>query len=1383
MVVDGLDKLFGNSPPIIALKARARQLLEATRQARRPPPVLLQGEIGSGKGFLARAFHEASGRAAGPFVHVQCNAIPETLAESLLFGHERGAFTGADRARAGYFRTAHRGTILLDEIGTLSETAQARLLQVIEQGLVPVIGLSMPVPVDVWVICATNADLDEAVRERRFRADLLSRLSIRFTLPPLRQRRSDIVPLAETLLTTVCTELGHTGKKLSPAAHPRLEQHAWPENVRELRRVIENAVIFTRNPVIGIDDLDLTPSAKGEDRRERYVGVLEQTGWNISRAAKILHVSRPTLRARIIQWKLRQLRAPGEAPGPTPTLPLGARASPGPDPVIETGPDTSAEPGRAAGDRLGIDEARVDSDFDARELRWERRWLGLLRFNLTGPDADDTMVSARPYVDMALEKVQQLGGHVVELWPTGLDAAFGLDATEGAAQRAGSAALVIQVAATHADQDTTPALEWHIALHAMSCLVGLHGPVPRIDREARRRADGVLDALLSRGKHGSVLASGEMAPFLRRRFRLGAPVGPGPTGLARPVLAPSLRRGGFGEVPGTFVGRRAEIETLEARAAMAREGRGQIVGIVGDPGIGKSRLLWEFLHRGPDRGWLVLETASVAPGRPTPFFAVIDLLRVYFDVTPGEAKDAVRDKVTRRLGLLDEGLTRSRSVFLTLLDVPVEDAEWQTLDPGQRRRQILAGIKRLMLRESARQPLVLVFEDAHWADTETRELLDELADSVPVAHVLMLVTYRPEHRHGWAGRSFYTHLRVEPLRGENADRLVDDLLGADASLAALRPLLIQWTDGNPFFIEEAVRTLAETGALQGERGAYRLTRAVDGIVVPGTVEEVLASRISRLGSRPAELLRAAAVVGRRVPYAVLAAVARERPEALEAHMHSLQTGEFLYQAGESEEHEYMFRHALTQEVAYASLTDEQRRGLHSRALDAMSAVYADREDEKINELAHHAFEGRVWERAAGYLRRAGRRAFARSVNRAAVEYFTRALAALSHLPPTRPHQEEAIDLRIDLRSALWPLGEVESMGRMLAEADELARGLDDARRQGLVAVARCHYFFIMSRHADAVAAGEDALAVARATGDRVIERDATLYLGIVHGATGTYGRAVELLRATLAAYEAADAKLSARDRIVSRPTARTYLARYLAELGDLPGAADQASIGMRAADGGDNPWLLATCYFGVASVDLRRGDLRAAIPSLERAVELCRSHHLQSWFPAVGASLGYAYANTGRPAEGLALVEQATADADRMHVGASYAMWLTYLADAYLRLGRIAEAQRAAEAALERARKHGERGHEAWALFLLASVAASAGTSGAAAVETTFEHAIDLAGALGMRPLLAYCHAGLADACDRLGRPERAVEARARAQRIREEIGMISPGSAVPTTI
>jgi tetratricopeptide (TPR) repeat protein len=1164
--------------------------------------------------------------------------------------------------------------------------------------------------------------------------------------------------------------------------------------------MVENAVIFTPGAIIGAEHLegyDLAPTSTASapppvripsgvfspgDLRETYLKVLEQTGWNISRVAHKLGITRNTLRARIARWNLRELaaqRGSGQA-GATRDLP-------------ETGlPDTDrvfpADSGRL-GERehAGDDnaepaaEAGPDTRVVAREIRWERRWLGFLRFGLVLSDADDAMVRARQYLDLALEKVRQFGGQLVELWPTGFDAAFGFDAIEGAAQRAGSAALAIQVAAGRAHQDSTGTPAWGVVLHAMSCLVGSHGLVPRIDRDARRRASEVLDALALECQLGSVLASGEISAFLRRRFNLGARTASRTAGGARPVLGPLLQPGGFGERPGTFVGRRSEIEMLEARGAMARQGRGQIVGIVGDPGVGKSRLVWEFTHGGPDRGWLVLESSSVALGHPTPFFGMIDLLRAYFDVVPGEPEDAVRDKIARRLTSLDEALMSLLPAFLSLFDLAVDDAEWRALEPPQRRRQILTAIKRLLLEESDRQPLMLVSEDAHWADAETRELLDEMADSVPVAPVLMLVTYRPEHEHTWGGRSFYTQLRVEPLRGESADRLLDELLGVDPSLGVLRRRLIQSTDGNPFFVEEVVRTLAESGALKGDRGAYRLAHAVNAIVVPGTVEEVLASRIDRLGPGPAELLRAAAVVGRQVSYAALAAVSRERPETVEQHLRALQSGEFLYRAGEGDEREYTFRHGLTQEVAYASLTDDERCSLHSRALEAMLRVYKVREDEKLDELAHHAFAGRVWNRAAGYLRRAGRRAFARSANSEAIECFTRALTALSHLPPSREYQVDAFDLRFDMRAALWPLGEISRMDTILSEAGDLAQALQDPRRQGLVAVARCHYFFLMSRHADAMAAGDAALALARATGNAALERDATLYVGIVHGAIGSYRQAVELLQAALDSFAAAHGKLSARERVVGLPTARTYIARYLAELGELSRAAEHGGAGMKTIESGGGPWFQTTCYSGMGNVELRRGDFEAAAALFERALELCHTHQLDSLLPSVGASLGYALANAGRLTEGRNLREQATAQAERIHLRASSSMWLTYLAEAYLRLGQIQEARSAAITAQERARKQGERGHEAWALFMLATIAESTGSSGLEELETAFDEARQLAGTLGMRPLLALCHARLGEAYDHRGRADRTAQQRAQAEAICAEIGMILPTTTSAT--
>ena len=272
------------------------------------------------------------------------------------------------------------------------------------------------------------------------------------------------------------------------------------------------------------------------------------------------------------------------------------------------------------------------------------------------------------------------------------------------------------------------------------------------------------------------MVSQKTLPFLRRRFDFAWPFAAGAAGEAHRLLGPA-ERPSFDAQMSAFVGRESEIELLEDRFNLAVDGHGQIVGIVGDPGVGKSRLVWEFLHAGTtDRG-RVLETAAVALGRPTPFQAIIELLRASFGVDAGEPDAAIREKVSRYLADLDPSLAASLPAFLSLLDVSTEDSAWEGLDPTRRRRRTFDAIKRLMLRESERRPLVLVFEDAHWADSETKALLDAVADSLPIARVLMLVTFRPEYQHEWGSRTFYTQIRVDPLRGEGVQRFLLDLLG------------------------------------------------------------------------------------------------------------------------------------------------------------------------------------------------------------------------------------------------------------------------------------------------------------------------------------------------------------------------------------------------------------------------------------------------------------------------------------------------------------------------------------------------------------------------------------------------------------------------------
>ncbi|MEK7385726.1 MAG: hypothetical protein AABZ83_04730, partial [candidate division NC10 bacterium] len=465
----------------------------------------------------------------------------------------------------------------------------------------------------------------------------------------------------------------------------------------------------------------------------------------------------------------------------------------------------------------------------------------------------------------------------------------------------------------------------------------------------------------------------------------------------------------------------------------------------------------------------------------TNYLPILELLRAYFSIESADETRKIREKVTGKLLSLDRQLEPCVPPILWLLDVPVEDEHWERLDPPQRRQRILDGVKRLLLRESQVRPLMVLFEDLHWIDAETQALLDSLVESLPTARLLLLVNYRPEYSHGWGSKTYYRQLQIDPLPTESAEALLDALLGSDATLAPVKRLVIERTEGNPFFMEESVRSLVETGVLAGERGAYRLTRVVQGLQVPATAQAMLAARIDRLAPEDKRLLQAAAVIGTDVPFELLQAVADEPEDRLRRGLAQLQATEFLYETRLFPDLEYTFRHALTHEVTYGGLLAERRRDLHARIVGSIEALYGDRLDEQVECLAHHALRGEVWGKAVTYLRQAGGKAFARSANREAVACFEQALGAVQHLPRSRETIEQAIDLRLALRPALFQLGELSRMGDVLREAQTLAEAGGDQARLGRVTAFMTHSLWLRGDHDRAVEAGQRALSWPTAT--------------------------------------------------------------------------------------------------------------------------------------------------------------------------------------------------------------------------------------------------------------------------------------------------------------
>jgi predicted ATPase len=805
-----------------------------------------------------------------------------------------------------------------------------------------------------------------------------------------------------------------------------------------------------------------------------------------------------------------------------------------------------------------------------------------------------------------------------------------------------------------------------------------------------------------------------------------------------------------------FVGRQLELDTLRQALDRAASGHGQVVAVIGEPGVGKSRLLWEFTQSHRTQGWLRLDSGSVSYGKATPYLPVIDLLKAYCQIEARDDARRMREKLTGKLLTLDEALKPTLPALLALLDVPVEDPAWHALDPIQRRQRTLEALKRVLVRESQAQPVLLVFEDLHWIDSETQALLDTLIDSLPTVRLLLLVNYRPEYQHGWASKTYYTQLRLDPLPPASAEDFLQALLGNDPGLAPLKQLLIARTEGNPFFLEESARTLVETGVLVGPPGAYRQAQALPAIQVPATVQAVLAARIDRQPPEEKRLLQTAAVIGTEVPFALLQAIA-ELPEAdLHRGLAHLQAAEFLYETSLFPEPVYTFKHALTHEVAYSGLLLERRRVLHTRIVELLEQLTPERLAEQVERLAYHALRGEAWDKAISYYRQAGAKAMARSAYREALTCFEQALAALQHLPESRDTVEQTIDLRLALRTALHPLGESGRVLDHLRAAEALAEGLGDHQRLAQVTGHLLTSFDLVGDYAQVVELGQRTLAMAIARGDVALQARVRLTLGRTSYSLGDYRQAIALLSHNVAALTGEF--LHARLSNIAPPSilSRAWVIWCLAEVGAFAEGIPLGEEGMRIARAVDLPYGLISASTGVGGLYLYKGDLDQAIPVLERGLGLCQVANIPLMFPAIASPLGYAYVLAGRVAEALPLLEQVVEQATSTRRPGGQPLWVAWLSEAHLRAGRVEDATQLAERALALARHHKQRGHEAWALRLLGDIHTRHEPPEVESAETHYHQAVALAEELGMRPLLAHGHLGLGTLYAKTGRPEQA---------------------------
>jgi class 3 adenylate cyclase/tetratricopeptide (TPR) repeat protein len=501
-----------------------------------------------------------------------------------------------------------------------------------------------------------------------------------------------------------------------------------------------------------------------------------------------------------------------------------------------------------------------------------------------------------------------------------------------------------------------------------------------------------------------------------------------------------------------FVGREREMAAMEAAAGRARSGHGQIVAAMADAGTGKSRLFFEFKAKNPS-GWMVLETFSVSHGKASAYFPVIDLLHGYFRIGAEDDARTRREKIGGKVLMLDRALEDTLPYLFGLLGIIDGEDPLAGTDAQVRKRRTLDAIKRIILRESLHQPLMVIFEDLHWIDEETQAFLNLLADSIPNSKILMLVNYRPEYSHQWNSKTYYTQLRLDPLGKESADEMLSALLGDSADIAQLKRVIIDKTEGNPFFMEETVQVLLDEGALVREGSATRLTRPIAELKIPPTVQGILAARIDRLLADEKDLLQTLAVIGKEFALSLVRAVVSKSDDELTPMLSNLQLGEFIYEQPAIGDVEYSFKHALTQEVAYSSMLTERRKALHRRTAEAIESVYAARLEDRYTELAHHWTQAGEPMRAATWHVRMARRVGITDLA-ASQRHWARARALLLPLPWGDERTALLLEAYPELINTLDRLGaELAESEAVYLEAIAVARQAGERCTEALIEAA------------------------------------------------------------------------------------------------------------------------------------------------------------------------------------------------------------------------------------------------------------------------------------------------------------------------------------------
>ncbi|MFB0522011.1 MAG: adenylate/guanylate cyclase domain-containing protein [Desulfatiglandales bacterium] len=1025
-------------------------------------------------------------------------------------------------------------------------------------------------------------------------------------------------------------------------------------------------------------------------------------------------------------------------------------------------------------------------------IEGERKQVTVLFADVTGfnsmsgeLDPEEIQDLVGQCLDIFTEEIHRYEGTIAQFLGNGVMALFGAPiAHEDAPQRALYAALGIQEQLRdYAEQVKEKGIEFEMRIGLNTGLVVLGRIGEDLTMEYTPMGDTV--DMASRMMHiaePGMIQVAENTYCLTEGYFEFKPLGDVPVkGKKETVRTYQLLRAGpvrtklgtaiaRGLTP--FVGRKTELEHLADCFDRVNEGQGQVVGVVGEAGVGKSRLILELRGMLPEEEYTYLEGRCLHYGGSTAFLPILDILRSYFDIEEGEQESTIKQKMEDKITQLDERLKGILPPLHEILSLKVEDENYLKLEPQQKREKTFEAIRDLLIRESQNKPLILAGEDLQWIDKTSEEFLTYLMGWLANAPILLLIAYRPDYTHLWGSKSYYSQVRVDELSTNASAELMQSILGRGEVVPELRELIVSRAGGNPFFIEEFTHALVENGSIKRKDHQYALSTKASEIKVPDTIQGIIAARMDRLEENRKQTMQVASVIGRDFAFRILHTITGMQEE-LKSYLLDLQGLEFIYEKSLFPELEYIFKHALTQEVAYDSLLLKKRREIHEKVGEAIEELYPDRLEEFYEMLAHHYSRSENSEKAYQYLKLAGNKATRSYSNWEAFRFYKEAINLLKKLSEIEENKRRGIEVRVLIAGPMRALAYPESSLQILEEGERLSEELGDQRSLAKLYAAIGCYYTTRGQTLVSTKYCQNAFREAEKAQDIEIMAPLAFELCVGYNFRGEFLRTTEFAPKVIALLEK-----TGRESEFSFPPFNTYssvMAMYGMAIGFL-GAFEEGKTlcqkSLRFATEIDDLYSVGYaegCYGGLFAC---WGDGENAVEHAQNAVRLCEERQVLVILCVAWAALGQGYYLLGEMETARKHIE--TALKIQSDAGLSHFLSICYLALSMVHFdsGDLKAAQSCIGEALRWSQNNNEKLIEGQSRVWQGRILSKAEPSQSDKAEEYILQGIKILDELQAKPFCAQGYLCLGEFYADAGQKEKALENLKKAEAMFQEMGM-----------